>query len=150
MRIGFIAHCDGGSFFYGVTLELHDLEILFRMKSYRQADLEWFGQNLRIGDGCLICNRIRAGSRESLNYMQIAAVEIPGCVEPSLVVEVRHVHHQSVALPMPPRIAQPVLQAVQMLALHLDVANGVDILRQEGDDWLIRRLHDLKRIRNVG
>ena len=59
-----------------------------------------------------------------------------------------HVDDKGVALPAPPRIAHdPRNRAIRMLAIEPNVPRRMDVLVQDGD--LVRRLHDLERVRHV-
>src|SRR5438067_2185050 len=89
----FIAYRECRTFFVRVALIFHDLEVLLRVSRERHADREGLGEQLGILDGRGVGDRVGTCSCEMLYDVQVAAMEVPGAVEPGLVIEIRDVDY---------------------------------------------------------
>ena len=76
-------------------------------------------------------------------------MEIPSSVEPGPIVEMDHIDNEGIPLPAAARVPHPPLDwPLRMrIPVHINVANGVLILVQDGD--FVGLLNDLKRMRHV-
>src|SRR4029077_5350339 len=104
------------------ALVFQDRGILFETAIQRQADLPGPRKHLRILDGRFVHQMVGADRRVPLNHVQGVAVEIPGLVEPALVVEAGHVDDARVASPVPARPSHPRVGGAGAALLHVDGA----------------------------
>ena len=133
-----------------IALVLEQLAVSFLPPVERHAHLPGPREHLRVLDRDFVEHVIGAGRRVALDDVQRVAVEIPGPIEPGPVVEMDHIDDERVPLPAAARVAHPPVDRPtgMRVPVHVDVANGVQILVEDGD--LVGLLNDLKRIRHVG
>src|SRR5437762_2979031 len=128
------------------TLIFEQPEVLLCMAVEDHAHLPRPREDFRILDGRLVIDVIRIAERIALDDVQRVTVEVPGTIEPGLVVEIGHVDDERVAIPASAGIAHPPIELpLDVWRIHEDVADGVRVLVEHRD--LRRRLHDLKRER---
>ena len=78
--------------------------------------------------------------------MEFVAIEIPYAIEPCFPVEIGHVDHQCVALPVAARISQPEVDvAIRVFGgVGVDGTNGMAELEEQSQ--VARPLEDLERL----
>ena len=106
--------------------------------------------HVRILDRDLVGNRVRVGAREAFDQAQRAAVrDAPDACrrgvgrDPSLVVEVRRLDDQRVAVPAAPRISRPRADA------RVEVRSSVDGNDPRLMDHLVDNRHVSRRLHNL-
>ena len=114
----------------------------------RHADLPGPRKGSWVVDGGLVLERVGAAERVALDHVQRVAVKIAGAVEPGLIVEADHIHHQRVAFPVAVRPSHPAIGRAGPGSPIYDVARGVRVFI--GDHDGLGRLQNLKRVRHVG
>src|SRR5580658_9161159 len=115
------------------TLEIQELRVLFLTPVKRHAHLPGTREDLRIFNGRLVRDDIRAGARVALHHMQRIAVIVAGAIEPARIVEAFHVYHQRISLPVADRLSHPGVDRRRTVVLEKDVADRSGILVDDYD-----------------
>src|SRR5438132_13457004 len=89
------------------TLEFQNLRVLFDTTIERHTHLPRPRKHFWVFDRSLVDERVRAVGSVAFDHMQGVAVKISCPIEPGLVVEPRHIDHQSVPLPTANRPTHP-------------------------------------------
>src|SRR5579863_489540 len=115
-RRGAVWRVDGPPVIAFAAFLLSEFEARLRDAVKRHADLPGLAIRFGIFNSGLVIDRVRRGARIALDHVERLAVRMPRRVEPRLGPEIGHVDHQRVALPVADRIAQPQVDAIQMVA----------------------------------
>src|SRR5438067_784477 len=129
------------------ALELQHLSVLFQPTIDGHADLPGPRKHLRVLDRRFIGQGINGEGSVAFDHMQRVAMEIPGPVEPGLIVQTRHVDDETIALPVADRVPHPTVSRAWRRLVHVDRAGGARILIGHQDD--VRTLNNLKRIGHI-
>src|SRR4029077_11590424 len=83
-----------------IAAKLEKLHIRLHAAIERHGDPPRPSKDLGIFDGHFVLNDVGRHQREALDQVQCVAMEIAGAIEPTPVVEIGHVHDESVSLPV--------------------------------------------------
>src|SRR5687767_5842324 len=83
----------------GLTLEFHQLNIALHPAIEREADLPGPRKDLRIVDGRLVPQVVRAHGRQAFDDVRGVAVKVAGAIEPVIAVQPGDIDDERVALP---------------------------------------------------
>ena len=79
---------------------LPDLKILFGVTVHGHTNREWFAECLRVFDCRFVGEDIPGGPRNSFRYVEAAAMEIPGRIEPCPIRKSGRFDYQSISVPV--------------------------------------------------
>src|SRR5712691_11727056 len=130
------------------ALEIQKLRVLLLTPVERHGHLPGTREDLRVLDGRLVRDHIRAGARVTLHHVERVAMIIPGPIEPGLVVHSGYVDHQRVAFPVADRLPHPGVDGSSARVFHIDIAHRPGVLVSNED--CARVLHDLEWVGHVG
>src|SRR6266853_3262134 len=82
-----------------VAAEVEKLHVRLHPAIEWQGDPQRPRKDLRIFDRHFVPNDVRRHRREALHQVQRVAMEVPGAVEPTPLVEIRHVDDEGVSVP---------------------------------------------------
>src|SRR5580704_1288312 len=110
------------------AFEIHDLRVLLLAAVERHAHLPGSREDFRILDRRFVPDHIGAGARVALDDVHRLAVEVPGPIEPALIVESGHVDDESVLVPPGDGLSHPRVDRSRSRILEIDVAHRAVIL----------------------
>src|SRR5712691_10472930 len=126
---------------------LEQLHALLHPAIERHGNLPGPRKGFRVFDRGFVTDDVRRHQRETLHDVQRLTVEVPGPVEPRLVVEMPRIHHECVALPSSEGVAHPCVVRWVVDCIQMNRAGrGAERIRHVN---LVRAVCDLDRIGHV-
>src|ERR1700722_15091532 len=130
----------------GRAVVFNDLNVRFQTAIEQHLDAPRPRVHFGIFKRGSVANGVAVNEAPALHQMQLVAIEVPYAIQPRFPVEIGHVHHQGVALPVATRVPQPEVDvAIRVFgAVGIDGSNRMTELIEQGQ--VTGPLEDLERL----